>query len=282
MTALVEALRSASAPLLWLDDTAYTERLLGGGHTPWLDSAEYVAFRRKAHGLLRADLRAVPLMGFLRAWAAAHPALTDAMAAKSRAVYPVRTLLADEGLRAQLVETLSGLRAAFGDASLVLGLPSPRAMVTAAWQMAHGADAAVEVGADEGDSCAVDLAEFLRSFEGCKVDALLLEEPAGAPAMNAETLEWYQPVLNVASHYRWDVGLRLPDDVVFEGDADAVQFAIGARAIGGAVHVSCLSEAFWAGQMPAPVGPGQHHFATVPADAVPETVLARLSALRGT
>ncbi len=279
MTGLAAVFEAAAAPLLWLDDAAYTERLLAGGRTPWLDSAEYVAFRRKAQGLLRAELRAVPLAGFLRAWVAAHPALVGAMSAKSRAVYPARVLLADEGLRAHLVETLSGLRAAFAGTPLVLGLPSPRAMVTMAWQMAFGADARVEVGEDEADSCAVYLAEFLRSFEGCQVDALLLDEPAGAGTVTADTLAWYQPVLNVARHYRWDVGLRLPDDVVFEGEATDLQFVIAAHAVGGAVHLRCLSDTFWSGAAPVETGP--HHFATVPVDAVPETVLARLAALRG-
>ena len=281
MTSLMNTMHAATTPLLWLDDAAYAERLLAGGHTPWLDGAEYVAFRRKAQGLLRADLTAVPVAGFIRAWCAAHPALVEAMSAKTRAVFPARTLLADECLRTHLVEILSGLRAAFSNTPLVLGLPSPRAMVLEAWRLAFGADADIEVGADEADSCAVYVAEFLRSFGACGVDGLLLEESTGAEPAGAEELDWYQPVLNVATHYRWDVGLRLPDGAGFIGDATAVHFVIAPREISGALQVATLPDTFWTGAMPDPAGGHKAYFATVPTDAVPEQVLARLAALRG-
>lgn len=282
MAALVEAMRSAATPLLWLDDTAYTERLLAGGSIPWLDGSAYLAFRRTAQSLLRADLRAVPLAGFLQAWCAAHPALAEAMSARTRAVFPARTLLADEGLRAHLVEVLAGLRAAFSNAPLVLGLPSPRAMVLEAWRMAFGPGADIEVGADEADSCAVYVAEFLRSFGACGVDSLLLEETAGTEPTTAEELDWYRPVLNVAAHYRWDVGLRLPTGTGFAGAAAtaAVQFAASPREIGGVLHVAVLPASFWEGAAPDPADGPKARFVTVPADAVPERVLARLATLR--
>lgn len=279
MTALMETLRTAASPLLWLDDTAYTERLLAGSRAPWLDGAEYVAFRRKAHGLLRADLRAVPLLEFMRAQVEAHPVLVGAMSARNRAVYPVRTLLADAALRAHVVETVTSLRAAFPAEPLVLAIPSPRAMVSAAWRMAFGDDAPLEMGVDDIDSCAVYLAEFLRSFDICNVDGLLLEESSGAAPMTAETLELYQPALNVASHYRWDAGLRLPENVVFEGDASALQFVVGPCEIPGTPHVASLPEDFWAGSMPDVAHASKHLFATVPVQAVPESVLTRLAEL---
>ncbi|MGE3775198.1 MAG: hypothetical protein AB7I32_19910, partial [Gammaproteobacteria bacterium] len=186
MPAVLDLLDAASGPPLWLDDAAYTERLLAGGQTPWLDAAQYLAFRRKAQSLLAADLRALPLMGFLRAWVDARPGLRAAMTAKPRAVFPVRTLLAAEALVPHLIEIVHGLRASFPGAPLVLALPSPRALVLEAWRLAHGADAVDEVGADEADACAVYVAEFLRGFGGCEVDGLLLEETAGAEPASAE------------------------------------------------------------------------------------------------
>ncbi|MGQ0697802.1 MAG: hypothetical protein ACT4PZ_06110 [Panacagrimonas sp.] len=276
----MDLIATASKPLLWLDDTAYADRLLAGGKTPWGEAAEYVAFRRKASGLLRPDFNVVPMGLFARAWVAAHPGLKEAMAGKKRAIVPARTLLADEGLRALLVDTVRGLRAAFSQLPLVLALPSPRAWVIEAYRLAFGEGAEVEVGGDEADACAVYVAEFLRSFGDAAVDGLLLEEIEGAEPVSAEEIGWYQPVVNIAGHYRWDLGLRLPSANGFSGDATGMQFVIAPRAVSGAVSGLALASGFWTGEA-APAAPtGTFRFATVPVDAVPEKVLERLAALR--
>lgn len=285
MGKLVDRLASPEPPLLWLDDVAYADRLLANGATPWLDPAAYVAFRRKALGLLQPAVNVVPIGAFARAWVSAHAELREAMSAKKRAVAPVRALVADEGLRKHLAETLRGLRAAFSALPMVLAMPSPRAWVIDAYDAAFGAGAGagVEVGEDESDSCAVYVADLLRAFGESGVDAVLLEERAGAEPASAAEIGWYQPVLNVAAHYRWDLGLRLrsvPSAAGFTGTADGVAFVIAPSAISGAAHGRALSPAFWTGE-PAPAAPaGGFLFAEIPADAVPETVLERLATLR--
>lgn len=281
MPKILDQLAGAGHPLLWLDDLAYSERLLAQGRTPWHDAAEYVAFRRKAQGLLRSDFVVLPIGAFAEHWVATHADLKAAMASKKRAIVPARTLLADEGLRAHLVDTLRGLRAAFGGASLVLAIPSPRAWVSTAYRQAFGADAEVEVGGDEADACAVYVAEFLRSFGDSGVDGVLMEELAGAEPANAEELGWYQPVLNIAGHYRWDIGVRLPTAAAFSGEASGMQFVIAPKPVAGAANVLALGEGFWAGEAAAAAPVGAFRFATVPTDAVPEKVLERLATLRG-
>lgn len=279
MPKLLDRLAAGDKPLLWLDDTAYSNKLLAGGKTPWHDGAEYTAFRRKAQGLLKPDFVVVPVGSIVAAWVASHTPLKEAMAAKKRAVAPARTLLADEPLRAHLVEMLKGLRAALGSAPLVLSIPSPRAWVAEAYTQAFGGD--VEVGGDEADSCAVYVAEFLRSFGESGVDGLLLEEREGAEPVSAEELGWYQPVINVAGHYRWDLGVRLPTGEGFSGDAAGLQFVISPKPIGGVANGLALSAGFWSGDA-APAAPkGGFRFAVVPPDAVPEKVLERLATLRG-
>lgn len=281
MPDLIDRLGGAGGPLLWLDDVAYVEGLLAGGRTPWLAAAEYLALRRKAQGLLQAEITALPLMRFMRARVQAHPDLREAMAAKKRAVFPARTLLADEALAAHLVEIANGLRAIFPAAPRVLAMPSPRALVREAWRLAHGSDADVEAGADEADACAVYVADFLRSFGTCEVHGLLLEEAADAEPVNAEELGWYQPVVNLAAHYRWALGVHLPDASAFVGEAAPLQFAIAPRALAGVVPGQVLAPAFWDGAPPEPAPAGGFRYASVPADAVPEQVLARLAVLRG-
>lgn len=271
---------AANGAALWLDDSDYAERLLANGRTPWHDVAEYVAYRRKAQGLLRPDFVVLPLARFAAARVAADAALKDAMSAKKRAVVPARTLLADEGWRAHLAELLKAMRAAFGSTPLVLALPSPRALVGEAYRLAFGADADVEVGGDEADACAVYLADFLSAFGDSGVDGVLLEEVAGAEPASTEEIAWYQPVLNVASHYRWDLGLRLPSGAGFSGAAEGVQFVIAPTAIAGAAHGLALGEGFWTGEAAAAAPNGGFRYACVPAAAVPEQVLERLATLR--
>lgn len=280
MGKVLDRLAIGDKPLLWLDDTAYADKLLASGRTPWHDGAEYVAFRRKAHGLLRPDFVVVPIGAFAVAWVAAHAELKTAMASKKRAIVPARTLLADEGLRAHLVEMLKGMRAAFGSAVLVLALPSPRALVIEAWRLAFGADAEIAVGGDEADACAVYVAEFLRSFGDSGVDGVLLEEQIGAEAASADELGWYQPVFNIAGHYRWDIGVRLPTAAAFAGAASGVQFVIAPKVIAGAANGLALGDAFWSGEPAAAAPAGGFRFVTVPANAVPEKVLESLATLR--
>lgn len=281
MSKILERLATAERPLLWLDDLAYSERLLAQGRAPWHDAAEYVAFRRKAQGLLRSDFAVLPIAAFAQHWVATHAELKAAMGSKKRAIAPVRTLLADEALRAHLCHTLRGLCAAFSGAPRVLAVPSPRAWVSTAYRQALGADAQIEVGGEEADACAVYVAEFLRRFGDCGVDGVLMEELPGTEPANAEELGWYQPVINIAGHYRWDIGLRLPTATVFSGAATGLQFVISPTAIAGAAHGLALSETFWEGEAAASVPEGGFRFATVPADAMPEKVLERLSTLRG-
>lgn len=276
MPSLLE--RFAAKPLLWLDDDAYTDRLLAGGKTPLLESGEFVAFRRKAAGLLKVEVTVVPVGAAAAAWAAKQPELKEAMASKKRAVVPVRTLLADEGLRATLVETVRALRGALPAQPLVLAMPSPRAWVNAAYRIAFGTE--TEVGGDEADAAAVYVAEFLRSFGEAGVDGVLLVESAGADPANAGEIEWYQPVTNLAAHYRWALGLQFADGSGFSGDVKGVDFSIASKALPGAVAGLAVPEAFWSGGDAPAVPAGGFRFARIPADAVPEKVLERLAVLR--
>lgn len=279
MAKLLDAIDAANGGLLWIDDTAYSNRLLAGGKTPWGHAAEYVAYRRKAAGLLRPGVNVVPLAHFAEAWITAHPDLREAMAAKKRVVVPAKTLLADEEFRAHMIDVLQGLRAAFGSSPLILSLPSPRAWVSIAYRQAFGDDADPEVGGDEADSCSVYVAEFLRSFGEVGVDGLLLEEAAGQEPASAEEIEWYQPVINVAGHYRWDIGLRFEDGSAFAGRVTGMTYVIAPTPLECAANGVVIDDAFWAGS-DAPSAPkGGFRYLQIPADAVPEKVLERLATL---
>ena len=273
MPSLDQLLSSGRKPL-WLDYGDYAGALLANGKAPWLDVSAFVAWQRKAQGLLKSDVIALPVAAVCAAWLAVNPSLREAMAAKSRAVFPLKTLLADEALRAHLVELAKGLRACFAELPLALVCPSPRRWVAEAWQQARGADEEVEVGDDEADSASVYLADFLRSFGDAGIDVLLLQESDGSEPESTAQLELYQPVLNVAAHYRWNTGLGAPAGRL----ADAGGFGLLVAPSAGSGRI--VPTDFWSGGS-APALPAQGlHYATIPVDAQPESVLQRLADLR--
>jgi hypothetical protein len=90
MAALLKCLACAPRPLQWLDDTAYSERLLGAGRI-WLDPAALILLRRKEAALLRPDVGILPIEAIDRTWLAGESSLCEALQAKGRAVAPSRT-----------------------------------------------------------------------------------------------------------------------------------------------------------------------------------------------
>lgn len=274
MGALTDRLDAGTATV-WLDSTDYAAALLNKGVVPWLDVGEFVSLQRRAQGLLKSDIVSLHLAAACAAWLDAHADLRTAMGAKSRAVFALKTLLADEALRAHLLELANGLRASMTGAIFALVLPSPRTWIAMAYAQAHGE--AVESGDEEADSAAVYLADFLRGFAATGIDALLLEEAPGYLPPNAESVMLYQAVLNVADNYRWDVGLKV-DGAIGEATACAADYAIAAQP---PVSPRCgvaLDAGFWSADTAAP--PTKFRYATIPAAAKPETVLARLAMLR--
>lgn len=273
MNRLAELLASGK-PVLWIEATAYAERLLAGGAVPWLDAAEVVAWHRKAQGLLKSDVVVLPLAPIMKSWVAHDEELAEAMAAKKRAVAPLKTLLASDALREHVGEILQGLRASYRNQPLALALPSPRRWVADAFLAAHGEP--VDVGDELADDAAMYVADFLRSFGDAELDVLLLEE-GEAPATSG-ALEAYRAVFNLAAHYRWECGLRCPGP--FDLAADGLAFCIAPKATAGVPTGLALAPPFWRGERPPEVPPGGFRFVEIPADAAPETTLERLATLR--
>lgn len=264
---------------LWLDSTAYTARLLEGGQTPWLEIARFLSWQRKAQGLLRSDVVTLQAEPVVDALLAMHLELRSAMAAKSRALFPLKTLLAAAQVREQLSEMLGGLRACFPGIPLALVVPSPRRWIALSYSQAFGADADVEAGADEFDSASVYVADFLRCFSESGLDILLLDEAADTEPASPEEIEWYRPVLNVATHYRWELGLRLPLAAVDPGLVEGVGFFVAPHPLAAPTGI-LTSDTFWTGSPPSACPAGHFRTAEIPAEANPELVLDRLAVLR--
>lgn len=147
------------------------------------------------------------------------------------------------------------------------------------YAQAFGADVDSEAGADEFDSASMYVADFLRCFSESGLDVLLLDEATDTEPALPEEIEWYRPVLNVATHYRWTLGLRLPLANCDPGTVEGVGFVIAPRALAAPTGI-LTPTSFWAGGAPPPCLPGQFLNAEIPADANPELVLDRLASLR--
>lgn len=279
MPALLQHLGSASGSGgrgLWLDYGAYAARLLANGAAPWLDADAAGAWLRKAQSLLKSDVVVLPVAAVTEQWLRARPELAAAMAAKSRAVFPLKTLLADAPLRAHLVELARVLRALFDKQPLVLALPSPRRWAALAYSQAYTGETP-ELDADVVDSAAAYVADFLRAFADCGIDGLLLCEDAASAPATADDLALYQPVFNVAAHYRWDAGLQLPPGSPgAAGDGPA--FVLADEPLAGLPTGIAVPPAFWTGAAPPPAA--GFRYAEIPAEAQPERVLERLALLR--
>ncbi|MFZ1741544.1 MAG: hypothetical protein WAT93_01755 [Pontixanthobacter sp.] len=263
----------------WIDHHAYAGRLLANGQVPWTDIAAYLSWQRSAAALLRPDIITLPVAAFCSAWAAVHPDLPVRMAAKSRLMFALKTLLEDNALRQHLLGLASGLRATFSDKPVILALPSPRNWVGMAYRMAHGAIAVCDVGLDEADSAAVYIADFLGGFGDIGLDGLLLVEAAEAEPASVEDLV-YQPVFNVAAHYRWDVGLHLPVAESWQGRVSGPNFVIASLMLDAPCQGLGLGDEFWVdGVIPDAPASGFYHLDIKP-ESDPEQVLDRLARLR--
>lgn len=270
MGKLTDKLDSRSTTV-WLDSLEYCAALLSKGVVPWLNVAELISLLGRAQGLLKSDVIALPLAPVCEAWLAQHSALREAMNAKSRALYPLKTLLADTELREHLVEVADGLRTSVPNAVFVLTLPSPHAWVGVAYAQARAGES-VEVGANEIDGAALYMADFLREFGKSGIDSLLMLESAGT-----QDVALYQAVNNVARHYRWDAGLKA-DIAVDPAAAALLDFAIDPVDGGGMRHGVAVPAGYWNGDGEAPTA--KFRYACIPAQAKPEIVLDKLAALR--
>ncbi|MGW0042992.1 hypothetical protein [Rhodococcus sp. NPDC003348] len=242
-------------PLI-VDHLDYSRQvLLRGNPIPWDDPTALSNLLNQAHGLLRPDVTLLDLGAYYRILAR-ELRLHEAMTARSRPGYALRVLLgdADAGRAAvTLVATVAGTTRL----PLVLQIPSPRA-----WLEQTHPGTTDDLDADRVENAAIYVADWLRGFADVPVAALLLDErmAGGVPDVPADA---YAPIANVAMHYRWELGLRDDPSVTFGEHGGDV-----------------LGAGFWlADNAAVPAASGTFRLARLPAEAVPETVLARLSDL---
>ena len=123
------------------------------------------------------------------------------------------------------------------------------------------------------------VADFLRTFGESGIDVLLLEETAATTPASAAEIKWYQSVFNIAAHYRWESGLRIPVTSNIAG-AESLDFCISPEAVNGLATGRALSAEAWQNGSAPTIPAGGFRYVEIPVDSVPETTLERLALLR--
>ena len=258
---------------LWLDDAQYAGTLLAGGAPPWSDASAYCAWRRRAQSLLRSDVLMFPLDAAIIAWLKSHPASVAALQARRRPLYPLKTLLADDGLRTHLSDLIRALRGTSSDVPFALSCRLPGTLAADIFQLAFGEPC--EMDDDDADSASVYLADLLRAFGELGVDGLLLGQLADVAVAPLDA--FCQPILNLAAHYRWEIGRFQPPD----HPVDGLSFIVTSAPVNDTVPTGIVITAgFWHDERTAEPEAGAFRYAEIPTTLAPDVVLSRLDVLR--
>ena len=265
LTQYLEKLAPERTPL-WIDAWDYGKTVLArGGQPPWGDVGEFVSYHRQLQSLVSSDIVVIELENFYQFWLQLSPELKEAMAAKKRLGYALRTLLADAVSRQHLQEIVEALSGLYSDRPVLLAIPSPKHWMGIAYCQAHECSE-VGVSWDDAESASMYVADYLRNFAGCDISGLLLRDITG-PASDDDVAR-YQPVLNVAEHYRWQVVLDGCRGDYQPGPAQGVSVCLSANA--GDRSSPKISLDAWPGR---PVLQPPLVYLNIPASAVPESVL---------
>jgi hypothetical protein len=256
----LDRLASGTRPV-WLKDTAYTVRVLMHGAVNWAHPTAVVHWRRNALQLLNPDVAVLDLLAACRGWAGSGDTHSSS---------DLSWVHADREFAAYVSDLIRALRASTNK-PLALEMPSPRKWMAISPGFAGK-------GAKDGDDLiediAADTARFLRLQGDAGVDVVLLHEDNVPDAGTEAALACYASLVNTAKHFRWDLGIRLPQPCALP--PPRFEFAIAPR---GAPGID-LPETFWQGSEAPPLGPGGFYYAEIPEGAQPSEVLGRLKSLR--
>ncbi|MBL4803021.1 MAG: hypothetical protein JKY45_14145 [Emcibacter sp.] len=272
------------SPRFWIDFNAYAKKLLlGAEENPWTTPATYMAFYGQAHGLVSAEIVVIDVWDLFEHWFEEDQNALPSMAGKRRVTVALKRMLEAYQPRELLAEVITAMSNNYGDSvPLVLVMPSPRSLLVKAHKAANG----IEIEPDEMnvDTASMYVADYLRYFSALNLSGVLLVEDADLMPACGEELNWYQPVFNVARHYRWSVGVQLPfSDEGFKLP-EAIDFSISPAGSKTETEVNLvdITSPIWDGEgsVDMLVPENGFHYMSIPAGVKPEFVLETLSSLR--
>ena len=268
------------SPRLWVNFNKYAKNLLlGSDANPWTTPASYLSFYTQAHALVKAEVVLIDIWDLFHHWMEDDENAIKSMSEKSRATFASKVLLEAYAPRELLAEVLIAMNDNYGNSvPIVLVIPSPRSLLARSHQAATKND--LEPTEMSVDTVSMYMADFLRYYSETNLSGILLVEDEKLLPLSAEEIAWYQPVLNVAKHYRWSVGLQLPFQNEGFNAPDEIDFTIipeQSAACSNSLGVD-ISHSLWASS-DTKENTGFNYF-TIPEDINPETVLETLSTIK--
>lgn len=274
MSRIQDLIPGTTGPLIWLDFWDYGAQLfLDGNAIPWKDPSAFEDYYRKCLGLLEPSVAPLDIDRVIDAWLDGNTSIREAMTKRPRTSYPLKTLLADDGLRsllARLIQTTADARAS---TPLALTVSSPLSLLCRIYEAAHGSPMPT-ITDDDCERAAVYLADLLGQYGKAGVSLVLVHDENGdSAATNYDYAYAMEPIANVADHLRWTTVLAAAQTTNSTLGFDAV-FGSGPNAIGRwEADLTAMSS-------DTPLGKDGALLASISKEAVPESVLEKLTALR--
>lgn len=265
--------------VLWINYLDYAAKLLADSSVQWMNTAECIAWYRKAQSLLKSDVLHIDVELICNQFIESDAALKSVMAAKNKSTAPLKELLAYEPLRSHISELVSALRATFPDLLLMLVCPTPGDWVSSAYLKAFPEATPPSIGEDEVDYGSLYTADFLRIFSGANVDGLLLKDGALTEELVEVYMPCYQTIINLAAQYRWKFGLQF-SSIASEDLIPSVDFIVTPINIIKSNIGLELGPLFWEGGVSADLHQHCLHYVQVPSSSEPEKVLEALTIVR--
>ncbi|KAB1504120.1 hypothetical protein F7230_03235 [Corynebacterium sp. 320] len=248
--------QGSSQPGVIIDSWAYAQKvLLQGKPIPYDDPTALANHAQQAQRLLNSAVTILPLNA-VRTWSMNNvDELKEAMGEKSRPGYAARVAATNEELRSRLDAIVSAFTTIVGG-PILLQVSCPKALAYEADAIVGGGN---EFDDDDAERVSMYLSDNLRSFAATGISGIIMDE-----RKHSTTEEAYQPVINVAAHYDWVMGYRRGDSLDFPGID---------------VHLPVIESDVWVTDQPLPQD-APLALTTIPAEAVPETVLGKLKEFR--
>ncbi len=263
LQSLVAAAPTGRTRPVLIDGDDYATRVVRqGAPIPWGEVAPLVGYVGQVAALLRPDAVWADLGRLYAAYTDGNDQLRQAMGARSRTGYALRTLLGDDDALEHARTVLSTI-AQTQRRSLVLRVPSPARWLGRAHTVAGTPIELVDE--DRADSASMYLAEWLGRLGGIPVALVVLDacaEDGDVPVGSPERLAAYTSLGNVAAHFDWTIAIF---------DETGVETAAGEPSVG------VLTGDFWHGGADAP--DTDVLLSRIPATATPERVLDQLALL---
>jgi hypothetical protein len=272
-----ESTASTQVPV-WVSAWEYGLKLLNKNNDiDWSDIGKVVSYHRQLQGLVNSEVITIQVDEFYKYYQANTGSLKNSMKEKRRLGYPLRTLLAEPNAKKVLQEIVSALCDCYPNQPVVLELPSPKQWMALAYCYAHDYNH-IEVSWEDAESASMYIADFLRTFSDCKLSAIMLKDVEFQGAGSDAQVAAYQPVINIAEHYRWQIVLDGCSHGYTPSPSTGITFSLGS--VFSESSGVKLSEAQWKSNNVPDFSGNGFLFVEIPEDSVPEEVLEELTRLR--